>query len=761
MLPYSVSKSDLNVEAPTLSDPAAVLERRIQRERAARKEAERLLTEKSVELYEALQLGARDRHKLELALWAGNESIWDWDAEHQIYELQGFPEDAANATRSWGNTGQVIRRVHPDDQETLRTNWHLLLSDSINTLDIVVRYRPPSCPTRIQSREDAIALAQSPHPDSHKNNQSIDNPESWCWLHCRGRVVEHDKEGFPSRITGTVRDVTNHHHMQESFRLMARAFSSTLDAMLIIDHHGSIIEANQAFYSLFRLTEGSVGQRSLNDFICADEVADRSPAAQGNQTFRSTMHADFMPALPLEVSLSHFQPDDARYHYSIVTLRDMSERKRADCALQHMTQHDSLTNLANRGTLNEVVTSMLQQVTTQQPLRVMFLDLDGFKAVNDEFGHIAADVLLVTQAHRMQRLAPADGLVSRWGGDEFVIAWWPPVNQPASLPTAIMDAIREPIDLGGSSIRLSASIGIAETCQPGTDAAELIRHADTAMFEAKVQGKNRIQAYTDGLGQQTSHRASLMSELAQAIEQDQLTFYVQPKFNTERRIIGGEMLARWHSATSGNISPAVFIPLIEQGGLNASFAEAVLRHGCQYAAAVTAINPELHIAINLSGWQLLDSHLADKLVIQCQQAGVNPSRVELEITESVFMQPESDPAAIMHRLRSLGFRLAIDDFGTGYSSLSYLRDLPLDTVKIDRSFIIDADANDRALKILKAIIQMSHDLDMHIVAEGVETVEQWQLLKNLNVELYQGFLFGRPMPFEDFLQALHADMANH
>ena len=763
----------------SLSDPAAMtdnaadvlrLQRRLEREKAARKQAESLLMEKSLALYEALELGKQDRNKLELAVWAGNESIWDWNSEEQIYELMSYPAGASNVVRTWGNTAQVVRRIHPVDRQNFINNWQLFLSDVLDSLDVLLRYRLPSDPYRVQSKEQAMSCREH-HELSHsgfeeiditagteagQNSELLEDDQAWRWLHWRGRIVERDKHGSPTRAVGTVKDVTNYRRTQQSYLLMAQAFANSRDAMVICDQHGRIREANQGFHSMFRITPASANGESLAEFVVMPEQQICQPNSNHSVTCETQSTDTINPQLPLEISLNHFQPEDSSQPFSIVTLRDLTERKRSEATLMHMASHDGLTDLPNRGTLHEHLESILPRVSVQQPLAVMFIDLDGFKAVNDEFGHIAADMLLISQARRLKRLLPENGFVARWGGDEFVMVWRPQSGNlnHDHLPSHVLHSIREPLGLNGASIRLSASIGIVEVTGPTLDANELIRCADSAMYEAKSQGRNRIQVYSQGMGKSDQHRASLISELSLAIEQDRITFFVQPKFDANQRIIGGEMLARWTSDSVGFVSPSDFIPMIEQNGLNAAFAEAVMRNGCRYVRQARQTDPTISIAINLSGWQLLDTSLPEKLRVHCENEGIPCEALELEITESVFLQPDSDPVSIMNRLRKRGFRIAIDDFGTGYSSLSYLRDMPLDTVKIDRSFVIDADANERAHKILSAIVAMSHQLDMKVVAEGVETKDQWQLLRDLDVEIYQGFLFGRPMPFDDFLQLL-------
>jgi diguanylate cyclase (GGDEF)-like protein len=707
------------------------LERRLQRERNARKEAERLLLIKSAELYLALQENADTRRKLELAIWAGNESIWEWDAFKQTYELLSFPDQGSVVERYEGTTSSMLRRVHPDDREVMRLNWHLLISDNISALDVVVRMR---------------------HLNNSEDGQNI--KALWRWIHCRGKVVERDEANMAIRAIGTIKDITQQRNTEESFRMMTKAFSSSRDAMLVVAGDGRLLEANRAFYEMAHLSPNCIRRHTLTDFL--DIQIKPTPGTDtSNQNQQTLLKRDDLDDIAVDALISRFSPDKSGRSYTIITLRDLREQQHAQQALEHMAQHDSLTNLPNRGRFHEQLQAQLLQLPQGKIQVVMFLDIDGFKAVNEEFGHIAADAMLVNLSRRLQALAPENALIGRWGGDEFVITYQHPANNegPDSAPATLLRAIREPATVAGIHLRLTASIGLAETDGEIADANELIRRADSAMYDAKASGRNQVRSFSAGSSTQ-ANRVSMVSALSTAIEQDELEFYVQPKFDRQRNIVGGEMLARWQSGTHGVVSPAVFIPLIEQHGLNAAFSEAVLHYGTRYSAAMTALNPELSLAINLSAWQMLDPQLLRRLTEHCLAAHVAPASLELEITESVFMQPQSNPAQLMQQLRELGFRLAIDDFGTGYSSLGYLRTLPLSTVKIDRCFVVDADQNDRARRILSAIVQMSHDLGMTVVAEGVETESQWRLLEELDVELYQGFLLGKPMPFSEFLHLL-------
>lgn len=715
----------------------ASIERRIKRERAARKEAERLLSQKSLELYTAKEKSDQAQQQLALALWAGRESVWQWDDKLQQFTIRFFHELEETIRTFRGNESDILTRVHPDDQELARLNWHMLLSGSSDSLDIVYRFRSQS-----------ISLTGS--DTEGKRSQ-------WRWYHCRGQLVTVGENSTKPVAMGTIKDITEQRQTEDSLRIMAKAFSSSREAMLVISASWQLIEANDAFHQLTGMENQPLEPFKLTHFLEVSPQQQKAVSRKKHLAFETTLFSRPHKTIPVEVSFTRYHGKKSGRPNLIVTIRDISERKQAENALQHMARHDALTNLPNRGNLTETLEPEISNACPQNKLGLMFIDLDSFQAVNEEFGHIAADSALVTIARRLSAKMPESAMVARWGGDEFVVSFWQLFNSQQDLPAIAIESIREPVTIAGSEVRLTASIGVALCQSANMEANELIRRSDTAMYQAKRAGKNQVCYYQDSREPLQSGRVSLVSALVSALEHDELDFYVQPKFDQHRRIVGGEMLARWNSPSRGPISPGVFIPLIEQNGLNLAFSEAVFRAGTQYAACIHRINPDLHLSINLSAWQMIDPQLVHKLLTHCHTQGVPPSAIELEITESVFMQPEAEPVGVMGHLKDCGFRLAIDDFGTGYSSLSYLRNLPLDIVKIDRSFVIDADRSERARKILSAIIRMSHDLGMSVVAEGIETEEHWQLLTELDVELFQGFLLARPCPFEEY----HKMIATH
>ncbi|MGB1092753.1 MAG: diguanylate cyclase domain-containing protein, partial [Oceanobacter sp.] len=527
----SDTSSDTSGSPPEDLNAAQIALRRLERERKARKEAERLLMVKSAELFTAKEASEKAQQQLALALWASRESVWRWCESEQSFEMQYFPERAPNGKLFKGNTGEVIDRIHPDDQELVRINWHLLLSGNITSIDLVFRSRFPGM------------MLNKPSESGTQNR----NP--WRWYHCRGQIVDQDKTGLANQAMGTIKDITQQRQTEDSLRIMAKAFASSQEAMLVVSSSGKVIEANDAFLKITRLDEHELDHYQLHQFLDLkpDEALLANQEAANN--FEAQLTSPCCPSIPVEVSITRFQGKNSHQPNLIVTMRDISERKQAEHALQHMARHDALTNLPNRGSFTETLTPQLRELTEGDKIGLMFIDLDGFQAVNDEFGHIAADAALVTIARRLTASVPESALVSRWGGDEFVITFLLNDGQSAGLPARVLDSIQQPMPVAESNVRISASIGVAfySTDQQEVDVTELIRRADSAMYQAKRSGKNQIRYYSDKQDAHNSRRVSLVSALVSALEHDEMDFYVQPKYNQKREIVGGEMLARWIS----------------------------------------------------------------------------------------------------------------------------------------------------------------------------------------------------------------------
>jgi diguanylate cyclase (GGDEF)-like protein len=438
--------------------------------------------------------------------------------------------------------------------------------------------------------------------------------------------------------------------------------------------------------------------------------------------------------------------------------RMMRELTEAQLRQQFLATHDPLTKLPNRyAFLASLRTALDEAKRRGSKLAVMFFDLDGFKRINDSLGHAAGDELLGDVAGRLRRLIAKGDLVARLGGDEFVAAIRdvPDEAAPLALAEQIRDAVEKPYYISGLECWVSASIGISIFPEDGHDAESLIRCADAAMYQSKASGKNQIRLFDREMSRVAQERFDLVQGLRDAIHSGLLALMFQPQIDIEREeLIGAETLVRWRHPTKGLISPAEFIPVAEETGLMVPLGEWVLRTACVAAAGWSAL-PNARVAVNISGRQLEQPDFAERVQAILDETGLPAERLEVELTESLAA---SDSAlAVLERLRGMGIRTAIDDFGTGYSSLTLLKRLPVDTLKIDRSFIHGAAETDPDAVILDAMIRIARGLGLEVVAEGVETLEEMDALRALGCNVMQGYLFSKPIPKADFLREVTAE----
>jgi diguanylate cyclase (GGDEF)-like protein/PAS domain S-box-containing protein len=434
----------------------------------------------------------------------------------------------------------------------------------------------------------------------------------------------------------------------------------------------------------------------------------------------------------------------------VVNYHDITERRSLEEQLRHQALHDSLSGLPNRALFMDRLEHALKRRRQDQPsLAVLFLDLDDFKAVNDSLGHMCGDELLIAVAKRLRLSVREADTAARMGGDEFAILVDDATagNAPVEVADRILIALRHPFEIQGQNVRIHGSIGIALDAGPGQTAHELLRHADVAMYAAKSQGKDRLTVFQTGLHHATIDRHQLKADMHSAIDGHQFSLVYQPIVDLESQTVtGAEALLRWRHPRRGQIGPTEFIPLAEESGLIVKLGRWVLAEACREARAWQDLSAEpLTVSVNLSGRQLEEPSLVEDVAAALAQAGLDPKLLTLEITESVLLRDVEAVIARLKALKELGVRLSIDDFGTGYSSLSYLRQLPVDELKIDRSFVAGVDSGKGGLALVRSIVSLSQTMGLDTVAEGIEGVSQLDGLRSVGARLGQGYLFARPM----------------
>ncbi len=449
------------------------------------------------------------------------------------------------------------------------------------------------------------------------------------------------------------------------------------------------------------------------------------------------------------------------------TVQDVSEQKNAEDKIRFLAYFDGLTGLPNRRAFNERVGLALAAAERREGIAAtLFLDLDRFKRINDSLGLAAGDELLQLAADRLVRCVrttdfvgrPMPGetgpVVARFGGDEFVVllAEISRIQDAVRVARRLTEVLSEPFNVGGHQVFITASIGISIFPHDGHEVEVVVKNAEAAMHCAKNAGGNKCKYYDESMNAQAFDRLVLESHLGAALERREMVLYYQPQLDVESgAIVGAEALIRWLHPERGVISPGDFIPLAEESGLIVPIGEWVLRTACDQARHWQENGHEaLRIAVNLSGRQFEQPDFARTVAGILDETGLDPRRLELELTESLLMEDGQRTSAALNELKAMGLRLSVDDFGVGYSSLNYLMRFPLDSLKIDRSFLAGIPADAEHVAITRAILAMARSLDLKVVAEGVETEEQLQYLREEGCDEFQGFLVGRPVPAEDF-----------
>lgn len=534
------------------------------------------------------------------------------------------------------------------------------------------------------------------------------------------------------------------------------------------DLNGKITYSNKAHHQILAAAEETLIGRNIWDFQVDPQeqqdlqryyaqLVDQQPTPEAYVTSNMTLDGQ---QKVLEIVWDYLRDSDGQLQGFIAVISDITLRKRQEERILHLAHYDTLTNLPNRFLAMDRLKQILKQTKRQQQLAaVLFMDLDNFKKINDSLGHETGDRLLIEAAQRLRQKLRQGDTIGRLGGDEFIVLL-ADVKTPDKLMAiteTLLDQFRKPFRLDERELILTASVGIALYPQDGEDASTLLRHADSAMFYAKDQGRNNYAFFTPEMNQAAARRLSIEQQMHSALERGEFYLHYQPLYRLQdNQLTGVEALIRWHNPVLGQVPPDEFIPIAEQTGLIVKIGEFVIETALQMLSLWQQQHAELHMAINLSPAQFRDTGLSDFISDSLCRYPLIAGTLELEITEGVLLSGYAHTDEVLKKLTDLDIRLAMDDFGTGYSSLSYLRRYPFKVLKIDRSFISDMthDAGDREL--VNAAIAMAHGLGIQVVAEGVETDDQRLLLKTLNCDYAQGYLFSKPLPAEDISAQLTA-----
>jgi diguanylate cyclase (GGDEF)-like protein len=525
------------------------------------------------------------------------------------------------------------------------------------------------------------------------------------------------------------------------------------------------------------------GKRNNNrygtpSFACIPVMLDDELIAVVNladKTSGKPFEKEDMHILTVMLNEIHFALENAQIHKSIklhalnlesrtVELhQEISKRKQVENELKHLAHNDPLTGLSNRALfLDRLRQGLAQAKRWRKKVAVLFLDLDNFKPINDMLGHEQGDIVLREIAKRLRHSLRDVDIIARHGGDEFTIAMLDvnTADDASRVAQKVLDCLMPSFMLKGREHYVGGSIGISIYPEDGTDAEELVNHADTAMYLSKNEGKNSYKFYTQQLGEQVKTRLELELELRQAVKDEQFELYYQPQIDVGTGELSGlEALIRWNHPQRGLVPPGQFIPLAEKIGLIETIGEWVLRQACiqqnQWVEeGVMPVRMLINMAVNISARQFQGGGIVETVTEILDKTGLNPCLLELEITEGILMEHAEDSAVLLNKLKKMGLHLAIDDFGTGFSSLTYLKQFPIDTLKIDRSFVMSLPMDENDAAIVRAIINLAHNMGIKTIAEGVETVEQLKFLQELHCNEVQGYLFSRPVPAKELGQML-------
>ena len=574
-------------------------------------------------------------------------------------------------------------------------------------------------------------------------------------------IPHFDDTGTAQAAFVLIHDITRYHESERAIRdseERLRKFADATNEGIVFIDAGIIVDCNEAAARMMRLTHAELVGRRNQDFIAPEdfETVASNIRAGFERPYEVTLIRDDGSKLAVELVGKDLVYSGVTHRMTVI--RDISDRKQAEARIQFLAHHDTLTHLPNRALLLDRIQNILAGARRNQTeVGIMFIDLDNFKTINDSLGHYAGDELLKKVASRLQSCLRAVDLVGRLGGDEFLVVLDALTNAEDIAPVAekIAEAISEPFSLEDQVLSVSASIGVSVFPRDGETPDSLIRNADAAMYLAKERGRNNWQFFQPSLNKKAFQALALESGIRKAIKQIEFTLHYQPEIRTNTgQPTAVEALIRWQHPELGLLGPDQFISVAEHRGLITQIGRWVINEAIRQAREWADLGMVIPVAINLSAIQFKQKDLVEDIAARLKEHNISGEMIELELTESLFLEDVNAMTKTLGRLKDLGVILTVDDFGTGYSSLSYLKRYPIDKVKIDRSFVRDIPRDDDDVAITVAIINLAASLKLRVVAEGVETEEQAHFLEEHQCDFLQGYHISRALPPADVLEWL-------
>ncbi|MBD1583770.1 EAL domain-containing protein [Pseudoalteromonas sp. S16_S37] len=596
------------------------------------------------------------------------------------------------------------------------------------------------------------------------------NTEPWLWYHDIGQVLSFDEQGAPQKVMGIYTNVTEQKAVDLRATILGEAFSQVSDWILILDAELNPLSANTSFCKAFELDEETaikelsfrklahvVGLNRLNSLL------ERMSELEPNQNIRQelTVKTSHQNAHPIHLSINAISKNKEQIEHYVIVITDLTEQKQAESELRYLANFDTLTKLPNRSLMLQHIEFALHNAKSSgKYCALLFIDLDKFKPINDAYGHHTGDQLLIKITERISQKLNDNCILGRQSGDEFLVLV-KNVHSPhklSELATLLLESLPNKIEIGGISMSISASIGVAMYPFDAQSPEMLIRNADIAMIHAKQAGRNGFKFFTSQMNSQFSRKLTLENALKTAYRDGEIYNCYQPIVNIiSGRVVGVELLMRW-KYQGEPISPLDFIPIAEEVGLIELMTEQALKRALYELNSLLDGNKGFYLSLNLSAVHILKSDIAQNLINILRAFGLGPEVLRLEITESSLMEDTEKAKRSLHELKRAGFVLLLDDFGTGYSSLTYLNQFPIDIIKIDQGFVRKMNELSSNKSIIKTIYLLAKSLHMSCIAEGVETKEQLVFLKELGCHLMQGYYFSTPVSAKELENIIGVSM---